>query len=92
MKIVIVSLTLTFVILLFPFVASVLSKEFNWSFFDYCISGILIFSSITIFSMITALKLTKRNRIILASIFILVILILWIELAVGIFDSPIAGN
>jgi hypothetical protein len=63
-------------------------NEVNWSFFDFIVMGILILS--LSFGIKQVLMTTKNTnyRILIIGIFLLV----WIELAVGIFDTPFAGN
>jgi hypothetical protein len=68
------------------------SNEINWSFFDFIIMGILILSMS--FGIKQVLKATKniKYRILIIGIILIVFLLVWAELAVGIFDSPFAGN
>jgi len=82
----------TISLLLIPFGMSLLSSESNWSFFDYAVAGILLFTSIILFSIIYSSKRNQKQKIIYSLILLIFLMILWIELAVGIFDSPIAGN
>lgn len=81
------------VFLLFvPLLAMLFTDEVNWSFFDFAIAFILLvgtgFSCEFIFRKITS----KFTRIILCGFIILSLLLIWAEVAVGIFDSPFAGN
>jgi hypothetical protein len=62
----------------------------DWSFIDFFIMSFLIFACL--FSMRIAYnKVNQYKKIILWMIFIFFIM-LWAEMAVGIFDSPIAGD
>jgi len=62
----------------------------DWSFLDFFMMGFLIFACL--FSMRLACnKINQYKKIILWVIFIFFI-ILWAEMAVGIFNSPIAGD
>ena len=68
------------------------SSEVNWSLFDFIGAGILL--SIIGFTIDFVLcKTRSRNKrpLILLAIFILFLLV-WIELAVGLFNTPFAGN
>lgn len=78
--------------LLLPLIGMFFSNEINWSFFDFIIMGILILSMS--FGIKQVLKATKniKYRILIIGIILIVFLLLWAELAVGIFDSPFAGN
>lgn len=80
------------VLLAVPFVAMQFSSEVNWSLFDFIGAGILL--SIIGFTIDFVLRKTRsRNKrsLILLAIFILFLLV-WIELAVGLFNTPFAGN
>jgi hypothetical protein len=79
-------------LLLFPLVGTLVSNEVNWSFFDFIVMGILILS--LSFGIKQVLMTTKNTnyRILIIGIILLVFLLVWIELAVGIFDTPFAGN
>lgn len=80
------------ILLLIPLIAMQYTTEVNWSVFDFIIMGGLLsiigFSCEFIYRKITNPKI-KISLII--SLFILFLLI-WAELAVGIFNSPIAGS
>ena len=68
------------------------SNEVNWSIMDFVIAGVLLFGTgLTIQFVLRKVK-TRKNRILICGIIILLLLLLWIELAVGLFGSPIAGN
>lgn len=62
----------------------------DWSFLDFFIMSFLIFACL--FSMRIAYnKANQYKKLILWMIFIFFIM-LWAEMAVGIFNSPIAGD
>jgi hypothetical protein len=62
----------------------------DWSFFDFFIMSFLIFACL--FSMRIAYnRVNQYKKLILWMIFIFFIM-LWAEMAVGIFNSPIAGD
>ncbi|MCF4100378.1 hypothetical protein L1I30_01750 [Gillisia sp. M10.2A] len=79
-------------LLLIPLIAMQFTNEVQWSLFDFIVAAILLFSTgLTIHFMMNKIKTTKYR--ILLSIFILcILLLLWAELAVGIFGSPISGS
>ena len=77
--------------LLIPLIAMVISDEVQWSEFDFLIMGGLLISFALIGNYIyTSFKDQKRTW--LLYILVLVFLLVWAELAVGIFNSPVAGN
>lgn len=68
------------------------SKEVNWSIMDFLAAGVLLFGTgLTIQFVLRKVK-TRKNRILICGIILLLLLLLWTELAVGLFGSPIAGN
>ena len=79
-------------ILLLALIAMQFTNEVNWSLFDFIIAGVLSFGM----GILLDLILSKVNKIgyriaLVIALFILLILI-WAELAVGIFGTPFSGN
>ena len=79
-------------LLLLPLIGMFVSNEVNWSFFDFIVMGILILSFS--FGIKQVLKTTKNTkyRILIIGLILILFLLIWAELAVGIFDSPLAGS
>lgn len=79
-------------LLLLPMLGMFISNEINWSFFDFIIMGILILSMS--FGIKQVLRTTRniKNRSLIIGIILIIFIIVWIELAVGIFESPFAGS
>jgi hypothetical protein len=79
-------------LLLIPLVGTLVFNEVNWSFFDFIVMGILILSFS--FGIKQVLKTTKNTkyRILIIGLILILFLLIWAELAVGIFDSPFAGS
>jgi hypothetical protein len=68
------------------------SNEVNWSFFDFIIMGILIL--VMSFGIKLVLKTTPKRmyRILIIGIILILFLLVWAELAVGVFETPFAGS
>lgn len=79
-------------LLFIPLVAMQFTNEVNWSFFDFLIMGILLSGTGIICELILQKFKTTRQRLVLCGISLIVFLLIWAELAVGIFNSPIAGS
>jgi hypothetical protein len=79
-------------LLLLPLLGMFVSNEVNWSFFDFIIMGILILSFS--FGIKQVLKTTKNTkyRILIIGLILILFLLIWAELAVGIFGTPLAGS
>ena len=79
-------------LLLIPLVAMQFTSQVNWSGFDFLLMGILLLGVGGFFELVLR-KVPKRdNRIALIAIVVIAFLIIWAELAVGIFGTPLAGN
>lgn len=79
-------------ILSIPLIAMQFTREVKWTISDFLIMGILLFG--TTFSIDLVLKKFKtlKSRLIIISVILVVLILIWAELAVGIFGSPIAGS
>ena len=79
-------------ILLIPLIAMQFSNEVNWSIRDFVIAGVLLLGfGFLIELIIRKVKQSKYKAIFIALVLLLLFLI-WIELAVGLFNSPFAGS
>lgn len=79
-------------ILLIPFIAMQFSNEVNWSLFDFVLAGVLLMG--TGFMIELSIRLIKNKNAQIAMIVAILfgLFLLWAEMAVGIFGSPIAGS
>jgi hypothetical protein len=79
-------------VLVIPFLGNMISTSVNWGAFDFAVAGALMI----IFGIgIEVIRLNVKSLIVRVSVllsFVLILLLLWVELAVGIFGSPIAGS
>jgi len=79
-------------LLVIPFFAALFSEEFNWSLSDFILMGVLLaFVGFGAHLILERFE-NRRIRLILISIVILFFILIWIELAVGVFGSPFAGS
>ena len=79
-------------LLVFPLFFNIILDDFNWSLFDFAVMGLmLIFVGIALELVSTLIKGARKKEI-LYGLIILLFLLLWAELGVGIFNSPIAGD
>ncbi len=79
-------------LLLIPFVAMQFTSEVNWSPFDFIVMGILLLGTgLTIEFVLRKVKKTE-HRVVLCLAIIAILLLIWAELAVGIFGTPFAGS
>lgn len=88
----IIILSLVGILLLIPLIAMQFTDEVKWSGSDFLIMGILLLGTGLICELILR-KVTKRSsRIILCLAVVFVLVLIWMELAVGIFGTPFAGS
>jgi Tfp pilus assembly protein PilN len=79
-------------LLLIPAIAMLFTNEVNWSIADFVIMGTLLLAVALVTEFITRKISNKKYRIAFIALLIALFLLLWVELAVGIFNSPIAGS
>jgi hypothetical protein len=79
-------------ILLIPLIAMQFTDEVNWTISDFIVAAILLLG--TSFSVAYAVRKIKRKKYRLAIVLLLLffLMLVWAEMAVGIFGSPIAGS
>ncbi len=81
-----------FILLLIPLIAMQFTSEVNWDLADFIVAGFLLIS----FGMLGDLVLRKTSkfkyRIVAFTFLFAVLVLIWAELAVGIFGTPFAGN
>ena len=79
-------------LLLIPLFGNIFSNQVNWSLFDFIVMGFLL--GLTGLSIhFTMDKVRNKTLRIVSIIFVIIIfLMIWAELAIGVFGSPIAGS
>ena len=88
----IIILAVTGILLLIPFTAMQFTDEVAWSGFDFLVMGVLLIGTGLLCELVLR-KVTKTNhRILLCMAVVGVFLLVWAELAVGIFGTPFAGS
>ena len=67
------------------------TDQVNWSLLDFCITGVLLLALGVTIRLIRR-TLPNRQKWVYILFVIVLFILLWAELGVGIFDSPIAGD
>ena len=81
----IILLFVVVLLLTIPLIAMQFTKEVNWTILDFVSAGLLLLTTSFICEFILR-KVTKtKYRIVLCAALLLVFIIVWFELAVGIF-------
>ena len=92
MKRILSMLLIVAVLLMIPLVGMQITDSIQWGGFDFLVAGGLLLSVMFGLDLVVR-KVPKLNhRILLGALVALAFLLLWAELAVGIFGSPIAGS
>jgi hypothetical protein len=82
----------TGIILLIPLLAMQFTDEVDWGLFDFIIIGTLLMTAGLTYEFLSKKVKTTQHRIILAIVLAIALLLVWAELAVGIFGTPFAGE
>ena len=86
------ALVLPLMILLLPLGAMLFTHEVRWGPGDFLVAAILLYgASLSICAVRTKIQ-SPGIRTGMMVLIILVVLLLWLELAVGLFGSPFAGS
>ena len=78
--------------LIIPLIAMQLTDEVEWSLFDFIIMGTLLLITGLMGEIIFKKVKKYTHRVILYVIVAITFLLIWAELAVGIFGTPFAGS
>lgn len=79
-------------ILLIPLVAMQFSSEVRWSAFDFLVAGLLLMGTGLLAEWVLRTVKSRTKRLLLVAVLLLVLALIWIELAVGLFGTPFAGS
>lgn len=79
-------------LLLIPFVSSYFTAEVQWSPMDYAVAALLLGGAALMLTWIKERQFSKKTKSLWVVLFVLFFLLLWAELAIGLFGSPMAGS
>lgn len=85
-------LLVTALILLLPLLAMRFTNVPSWDLLDFAVAGTLLLGTGLIYQLISGRMRNTRHRIILAAVLIAAFLLVWLELAVGVFGTPFSGS
>lgn len=88
------SVILIFVILVLfiPFIAMQFTEQVNWGLLDFIVAGVLLLGCALSIDFIFRKIKSLKYRIVLGLVVLIIFLLVWAELAVGIFGTPMAGQ
>ncbi|CAM3703342.1 hypothetical protein FSS13T_18820 [Flavobacterium saliperosum S13] len=75
-----------------PLIAMQFTNEVNWTLSDFIVAGVLLYGTGLLCEFVMR-KVTKtEHRIAICALILVLLLLTWVELAVGIFGTPFAGS
>jgi hypothetical protein len=75
-----------------PWIAMFFTSEVNWDAFDFLVAGVLLFGSAAAIEMALRLLRSAKLRVAACAAILVVLALVWAELAVGVFGTPFAGS
>lgn len=79
-------------LLLIPLIAMQFTNEVNWKFGDFVIAGFLLAGISLAIEVVFRKVKHPSKRIIILVLASIIFLLIWAEMALGIFNSPFAGS
>jgi hypothetical protein len=79
-------------LLMIPFIAMLFTSEVKWGLLDFAVAALLLVGTGLLCEWVLRKVKKTSHRIILCGLLLLALLLVWAELAVGIFGTPFAGS
>ena len=83
-RLIIIALT-SIILLLIPLIAMQFTDEVNWKLSDFLIGGVLLFGTGLLCELVIRKVKKNSHRIVICVAIFLILILIWAELAVGIF-------
>lgn len=80
------------VLLMIPLIAMRFTDEVNWTLSDFIIMGVLLLSTGVICELVIRSVKNSTYRIALCIVVLIMLFLIWAELAVGVFGTPFSGS
>ncbi len=79
-------------LLLIPLIAMQFTNEVDWTLFDFIIAAVLLLGTGMLGELVMRKVKKTRFQIAICVALLILFLLIWAELAVGIFGSPLSGQ
>ena len=79
-------------VLLAPLIAMQFTNDVQWSLFDFALAALLLLITVLLVKIVLRTVQKTTSRLFIFLLIFTILVMLWAELAVGIFNSPISGN
>jgi hypothetical protein len=80
------------ILLLIPAIAMQFTNEVKWGPFDFLVAGVLMFATGLLCELVIRKVKKLEYRIAICAAVLIAFILIWLELAVGVFGTPIAGS
>lgn len=80
------------ILLLIPAIAMQFTNDVKWSPFDFLVAGVLMLGTGLLCELVIRKVSTFKYRVALCAAVLIAFILIWLELAVGIFGTSIAGS
>ena len=88
-----IGIVITIALLLcLPLIAMQLTEDVNWTLFDFIVAGALLLATGLMCELVLRKVKKIAYRIAICSVILAVLLIIWAELAVGMFGTQLGGT
>lgn len=87
----IILITVVF-LLLIPLIAMQFTHEVNWGPLDFVVAGVLLLAAGLVIDLVLRKVKNTNYRIAIIIALLIALLLIWAELAVGIFGTPFGGS
>jgi len=88
----IIMLSIVVSLLLTPLIAMQFTEEVKWTLMDFIIAGFILFGAAIGLEYFIRKVQDNKKKIGLILCLVAIVILVWMELAVGIFSSPISGS
>ncbi|WP_276497350.1 hypothetical protein [Pontibacter litorisediminis] len=75
-----------------PLLGTLFTDSVNWGLFDFILAGVLLLGTGLLWELVARKVRKAEYRIALCAAILVALLLIWIELAVGLFGTPFAGS
>ena len=79
-------------LLLIPLIGMQFTDDVNWTLFDFIVAGVLLLAAGLMCELVIRKVNKIEHRIAICLAILAALLLIWAELAVGIFGSPLGGT
>ncbi len=87
-----IALIFVLLLILVPLIAMQFTEEVKWSVFDFLVATMLLLAVVFSIEFILLSKQKSSTKLLYIIAILTLSALIWLELAVGIFNSPVAGS